>query len=340
MIKSVKNKNLFLSYTVITFVYMYSGVVEKYPDYNGNAMLTCFFTAACAAVYSFTVSKFFSAGFEEKNGKTAVRAVLAVFCVLYASSNVSFFARSLEVLDDFYASDFCMIFAAAFAVFCAVFLGKRGKTGVSSFCTLSVILFGAWTLFGIFAFFTAKQAVFISSPVALLSDTEFFGIVKDILYLNADLAVLAYVLNKNESAARKEILKAAIPAGAAAFASVSVINVLKNLLLFGDRLSDEAINPNFTAIRMIPLFDLPETCVIVNAFACVIKTAVFVSCAFFALKDIKGEKYNGKTTPVFLFAAVVALFFALFKSAYVEFFGIFGAVSCAALCFFLKYKNG
>ena len=340
MIKSVKNKNLFLSYAALAFVYTYAGIAEKYPDYNGNALLTWFFTAACALVYSFAVSKFFSTDFVKKDGGKAPLVLLLTFCILYASSNVSFFASSLGLFDDFYSSETCVFFAAFFSLFCAFFIGKRGKNGIIFFGLLSSVFFFAWTFFGFFAFFTAKHAVLISSPLKLLEKTDFFGIIKDILYINADLAVFAYVLSKNESTPEKQTLKAAIPAGSAFFAAVSGANVLKNALLLGDRLLYEAENPNFTAIRMIPLFELPEICVAVNAFACIIKASVSVCCAFFALKDIYGEKYNGKIAPFLLFGAAFASALLICgRDGVTEFLSVTSAVACAALCFFVRYKN-
>ncbi len=340
MIKRIKNVNLFLYYALAVFVYTYSGVVGKYPDYNANALLTYFFVSACAAVFAFAVSVFFTSDFENGNKiKKIFPVLLFAFCALYTASDVCFFAYSIRLFDDYYSQTWCMAFSAGAALLCGAHLARRGKNAVTSFCILSSALFAAWTFFGLFAFFTAENALSVSSPLSLLEKTRFSGIIKDILYLNADLAVLAFVLSKNESKERRQTLKKAIPAGVFAFIAVSGINVLKNLLLFGDKLSDDAQNPNFTAIRMIPLFDLPEICVIVSAFACIIKICVSACAALFAIKEIKKEKYNDKkTTAVFVSLSALLLLFS--QSAIFGYAQIISAVACAALCFAIKRENG
>ena len=168
-------------------------------------------------------------------------------------------------------------------------------------------------------------------------------------YICLDTVFLAVVLCDGQNEETRNLTPRAFLRGTALFLLAVGANLVKNLLLFGQRLAGAAAYPDLAAVRLVPILDLPELSVMINTFACTVKLSVYAACAVTLLKNAFGARYN---------AAVTNGFFAAFLSAFCAFFftmrqkaaeGIdnaaFGAFCLAALICFVLYpvslrKNG
>ena len=162
-----------------------------------------------------------------------------------------------------------------------------------------------WTVAGFFGFFSVKDVVTIESPFSRLTDTDIVSLLKNTAYVCLDVTLLAVVLTDGESMAVRKIVPKSFFYGAGAFVLLTGFNIFKNLLMFGEDFSASMNNPDLTAIRLVPLFDLPEASVIVNTFACAVKLSVYVCAALFTLKNSFKNRYRSKNACIAMYIACI-----------------------------------
>lgn len=338
----MKKKNTVLVYTLFVFSFLYSGTVISCPFYMlGEPVMSYLITSAFLGVYTFAAVKYFSVRryVGRKKGGIYFAVLMAVLAVVPASLTACLYADSFGVFADYYAEPFTKYFALAALIFCSVYGAFKGRAAVSGFAGLAVPLLIMWTAAGFFAFFTTKQIVPLENPLKNLSDISVLNMLKGIGYFCFDITFISVMLpykgdKEVASAASKGILY-----GVEGYILIAGINLLRNLFLFGEDFALSIPNPDLAAIRLIPMFDLPEISIVVNTFACAVKLSVYflfaVSVLVQAFDDIKRKKYSivlcSLCIAFCVFINITGIELALIRDV-----SAVCTVMCTALCFIFR----
>lgn len=295
MKKTRKSRNQSVSYALVTFAYLYAGTVLRKPFYASGVPILGFLVCSAAVLaFSYLFARYF-AGHNDR-GTRAPSGILAasvcVCAVIFGASMIVRFLLSLSYFSADYGTPFVVICAGAGCIGCALFCASRGRLNVSGFAFLTAIPFAIWTFAGFFAFFETKRAFPIHAPLEGLTASGLVPLLAETAYICLDIVFLAVVLCDKESDETRKIAPRAFFHGAVMFVLASGATLFKNLLLFGERLASAAANPDLAAIRLMPLFDLPEISVFMGTFAVTVKISVYLACCMYLLKNAFGTKYR------------------------------------------------
>lgn len=307
--KTQKN-NVFLSYTFFVFAFLFSGNVIYCPYYDtGKPIANFVITSFVLLIYTAFTGKFFSVRKNILRKNSAIFFALIIFVLLLVpiGSLTCDYVRTLGTFADYYAKAFTAVFSAAAVIFCAVYGANKGRICVTGFGTLVFWLLAVWTAAGFLAFFSEKNIVIPHSPFTNISKSDWIAFIKNTAYICLDITLVAVVLSNNESERTRAIVPKSMNTGAFAFVIFSGINLFKNVLLFGSDFAEHIKNPDLTAIRLIPMFELPEISVIVNTLACVLKLTLYCCFIMFVLKDAFSDRYSAGKTCGILFAGSAIL---------------------------------
>lgn len=308
--KSEKN-NLLISYSIFVFTFLFSGNVIYSPFYDTeNAVASFILTSIIVLAYTAFTGKFFSKRvcIQRKNAGGFFAFAILLTMVVPIGSLVCDYVKTLGTFADYYAKAFTVCFAAFSVIFCAVYGANKGRICVIGFATLIFPLLAVWTVAGLLAFFTTKNVVFPDMPFANITKIQWLDFVKNAAYVCLDITFAAVVLSNNQSEQTRKIIPHSMNSGAFAYVIFGGINLLKNILLFGSDFAKHINNPDLAAIRLIPMFDLPEISVMVNTLACVMKLSVYCCFIMFVLKDALTGRYSAAKSSTFLFAGGAVLF--------------------------------
>lgn len=309
MKKTRKAGNLSVSYTLVTFAYLYAGTVLRKPFFAcGVPVLGFLVSGGAVLAFSYFCGRFF-AGHTDR-GTRAPSGLLAVFlCMLaliFSASMAMRFIFSLAYFSADYGTLFVIISAGAGCIGCALLCASRGRLSVSGFAFLTAVPFAVWTFFGFFAFFETKKVFPLVSPLKGFTVNGLVPLLAETAYMCLDMVFLAVVLCDRESKETRAVAPRAFFHGAALFVLISGANLFKNLLLFGEKMAAAAASPDLAAIRLVPLFDLPEISVFMGTFASIVKISVYLTCLMYTLRNAFGTSYRHRTV-CGLFAAALAV---------------------------------
>lgn len=293
----MQKKNNLAAYSIAVFSFLYSGTVLYSPFYaSGSAVLHYLVTGAAILVYSYAAARYFAArrGIGTRGPAGIFGVTVAFLTAVAAGSLVAEYVRALGGFAEEYGSLFTVVFAAGALLVCSIYGALRGRICVSGVACLAVWLFVVWTAAGFFAFFSVKRIVPLGAPFAHFLQTDVLALVKNTARVCLDITLLAVVLTDNESESVRALAPKAFLYGALGYVLLGGFNVFKNLLLFGEELCARLNNPDLAAIRLAPLFDLPEISVIADTFACAVKISVYACAVMFVLKDAFGERYSSR----------------------------------------------
>ena len=299
-----------VTYSIAVFAFLYSGTVVYCPFYmSGSAVINYAVTSAVCLIYSYAAAKYFSSrSFLPPKGPAGLFSVTLSGCVCVVGAALAAeYVKTLAGFAENYARAFTVFSAAAAILFLGVYGASRGRICVNGLALLVFWLFVGWTVAGFFGFFSVKDVVTIESPFSRLTDTDIVSLLKNTAYVCLDVTLLAVVLTDGESMAVRKIVPKSFFYGAGAFVLLTGFNLFKNLLMFGEDFSASMNNPDLTAIRLVPLFDLPEASVIVNTFACAAKLSVYVCAALFTLKNSFKNRYRSKNACIAMYIAMCAV---------------------------------
>lgn len=318
----MQKKNQLVSYSIAVFAFLYAGSVVRAPFYGtGSPILAYLVTGAAVMVYAYAAGAFFAGRTDlGRRGPAGVLAVTVTVLVCVAAGALT--EEYIQRLGGFaveYGKPFVLFCAAAGMLGCGVYAAFRARVCVTGLARLVFWMFGLWTAAGFFAFFTLKGAVMPDSPFADFSGVKWGALIGETAYVCLDLTLLAVVLTDRESPTVRQITPRAFLYGSFGFVLLSGLNLFKNLVLFGEEDAAAAANPDLAAIRLVPLFDLPEMSVFVGTFACAVKISVYACAVLFVLKNAFGERYSSRTACGSVYAVMAAacagLFFARRKGA-------------------------
>lgn len=300
-------KNIISRPSVLTFAFLFSqSIILNLHFRSGNAVLSWIISSVILVLYTAAVSGWLSS---RKNiSQKAYSKFFAVFTALLmlpsAALTVSEYVISLGTFADYYKTLHVTVFALVITVCAAFIMSASGKDAVSGFAVMTAALSVLWIFMGFLGFIHTKNAVIPDSVTKNFANTDFADIAKNTVLITLDTFLLQSVFFDSADAAEKKSLPKQILSGTVAFASVNGINMLKNLLLFGDEFIREVNNPNLAAIRLIPMFELPEISVIVNTFAASLRLAVYVCALSGMMKASFGTMYNVKKSTAILSAGI------------------------------------
>ncbi len=313
----MKNKILKNRASVLTFTFLLSGNIIHGLFYSSGNPVVCFL-AVSAVLITFTklASAYFLRHETIKSVKTACFFAIAtgIFMVVPFSYTVQIYVRSLGTFSAFYATVPAVIFAVLSAVFLGTYSAYKGERSVYGFSRMIYIAAVIWILSGAFGLLYTKKLVPLYSPVERLSDTNWLEVLKNIALITFDTVFLFITLTDNRSKSDKKELCSGVCAGTLIFVVVSGLNLLKNLIIFGADFAKRLESPDLAAIRLIPMFELPELGVIINTFAVTVRGAVYICALLFMLKDCFGENYKSKKVlpAVFAVFSTLSVIFCLF----------------------------
>lgn len=348
-----KAKNQAVSYALITFSYLYAGTVLRKPFYAGGVPLLGLLTSGGALlVFSYVCAACFAGragrGTRAPSGFFAV--VCGMLCTVFCAAILARFLGSLAYFDADYGKPFVVICAFLACLGITLYAAAHTRLCVGGFALLTAIPFLLWTCLGFFAFFTTKKAFALTSPLGGFSfRTGLVPLLAETAYICLDTVFLAVVLCDGQNEETRNLTPRAFLRGTALFLLAVGANLVKNLLLFGQRLAGAAAYPDLAAVRLVPILDLPELSVMINTFACTVKLSVYAACAVTLLKNAFGARYNAAAANG-CFAALLSAFCGFFyalrqKAAAKSDWVAFGAFCLAALICFVLYpvslrKNG
>lgn len=333
----MQKRNRLLSYSIYTFAFIYSGTVISCPYYtSGKPVVNYLLSAVSAVLYAYFAARYFSNRDFVK--QSPINKIFVFGIILTAIISGAFmltdYIKSFVTFSDYYAGDFVSVFTLCAVIICSVYCAYKGRVCMEGFSGLVFVVFILWTLSGFFAFFTTHNAVIPDAPFSDISISDFVFALKGVLYVCFDITVIGVILCSGKSSREREVVPDAMVKGAFAFALLTGINLARNLLLFGEEFSLDIANPDLAAIRLIPMFELPEISIIVNTFACAIRLSGYFHLAFFVIKQMFKKKYNSRMVCIGGFVLSVAaymLVYILNSSRNIVLF------TCMAICSLLCY---
>lgn len=333
--------------SVLTLAFLFSGniIYGLYPS-SGNPILSYICISLFLLLLTFLTAKYFvSAKYALQNKKCRFLAVFeGIVVLLPLSYMLSVYADTLGSFAKYYASVQVLVFAVIFTTISGICIARRGTLAVLGFARMTVWFMIAWIFAGWLGFAHTKNIVIPASPFGPAVKTDIIDIIKNTVIGAVDIVLLVFVLTDNKSDKEKKCILPQVLSGVWLYIAVSGINMLKNLLLFGADFLERLDNPDLAAIRLIPMFELPEISVVVNTAAVVLKISVYMCASFYMLKDAYAEKYSSaKVNVAFLSALCILSFFIIYiMKGNVLFTETASAVSlcvCAVMCMFFASKK-
>jgi len=334
-------KNITSRPSVLTFAFLFSqSIIHNLYFHSGNAILSWLVSSAFLVMYVYGTSRWMLC--RKSISQRSYSKFFAVFTALLmlpsAAFTVSEYVISLGTFADYYKTVHVALFALANTVCAAFIMSASGKDSVGGFAVMTAAFSALWVLVGFFGFLHTKNAVVPNSITANIANTDFADIAKNAVLITFDTFLLQFVFFNSAADGNKKILPKQILSGTVAFVCVSGVNMLKNLFMFGDEFIGGVNNPNLAAIRLIPLFELPEISVIVNAFAASLRLAVYICALSGMMKASFGASYIARKSGEILSAAVLLVSLAMiymndvreFANGAVPVCLLLGAVMCFA----------
>ena len=260
------------------FSFFYAGTLLATPLYrSGHTLARYMAMSLLIAVFLPLCVKYFEN--REPCGRKGVRMVTAVMYVLAVSQPaacfVSAWTADLPRYADEYGSLAVRLFSGLGCAACAVWAASEGKNAVAGIMTLTCLLYPLWTGVGSFACLETGSLCRLSPPFDGMDVNEWKEIGKELIPTAADCAVLAAFVTDGAKGGRA--VRHGAGYGAAAFVILAGINVMKNLLLFGEKLTRVTALPNLAAVRLVPMLELPEMSVIVGAVSLTVRLGVYAA---------------------------------------------------------------
>ena len=333
--------------TMLTLSFLLSGNILHGLYYSsGNPAVSFICISVFLALFTFLASKYFVSGVNiSEKGYSRFFSVSAVaFAAIPLAYTVAVYTRMLGSFAGYYSTVQVTVFAVFSAVITGICAARKGVIALSGFARMTVYVMLVWILAGYFGFFHTKNIVPLQSVSDGVRGVDFVDIMKNAVLITVDTVFLFVVLTDNRTGEEKIRISHSALVGVWIYIAVSGINMLKNLLMFGKDFLVRLDNPDLAAIRLIPMFELPEISVVVNTFAVTVRVAVYLCALFYMLKDSFGEAYCTKKTEAVCFFAVsgTALAFLYFKNKLTFVTLVIPCiVMCALICaaFFSKRKK-
>lgn len=325
--------------SVLTLAFLFAGNILYgiYPS-SGNPVLSYICISVFLPVITFIVSSYFLSGknISRKRHSSFLAVLFCVFTVIPLSYTVSVYTSALGSFAKYYSSAQVVVFAVVSVVISGICTAQKGVTAVMGLARMSVWFMIVWIFAGWLGFAHTKNIVSPLSPFRLLDDTDFVDIAIKGIISAVDIVLLFVVLTDNRNLDEKKHILPQIMSGVWLYIAVSGVNMLKNLLLFGSDFLGRLDNPDLAAIRLIPMFELPEISVVVDTVSVVLKISVYLCAVFYALKDAFAEKYRA---PVVSAATGIAVCGISFVVVYIkeatdaaEILSAASVLICAAVC--------
>ena len=334
--------------SVLTFSFLFSGNILFGLYYSSENPVVCYiFASLFLVIFTFIVAKWFCnrKNISQRPYAVFVSVTAGMFALFPAAYTLFVYAKSLGTFADYYSSAFVTVFAVLVVIISGICAAKKGEMAVYGYARMTVLLMLVWILAGLFGFVHTKNIVVTKSPFTNILMADWSEIIKNILLISLDMVFLLVIFTDNQEGDEKNKIPVRMLYGVLSYVFVSGINMFKNLFMFGTDFLTQLDNPDLAAIRLIPMFELPEISVIVNTFAVTLRIAVYFCGMFYILKDSLGSRYKTKNIEFFSatsVAAVTLIFIYVIKNGItVEFIGLIGLVSLAffVLSFFSEKEK-
>ncbi len=279
-------------YAATAFSFLYAGTVLGSPLYTGGHTVVRF-AADAAAILAYTpfCMRYFECRTEsaDKGALPFVAVAFSFFCGGMQAVYLSQFVRSLGDFSPYYARLPVCLFAVLACIGCALYGVFRGKNAVFGLTTAACGALLLWTAAGWLGFLTTGRIAYPSPPFAGITPDEWAGIAAEALMPCAEITVLCRALYAETPPDKRSTLRRYVYRGTAAGVLLAGVNVSGNLLLLGDALCRMTDNPDLAAVRLVPMFDLPEVSILVGVSALVIKLAVLSYASYGMLRGAFGR---------------------------------------------------
>lgn len=298
------------SVSFLTFIYLLSGSVLYGGFYRCGNPIICFALGSLLlAVYAGFTGRFFA---KRTNGGNSLFSkvfgiVLCILLSVLCGFAVNAYSSGLGDFAEYYGKGFVEFFAAGAVLFFGMYLAGKGKTSVFGFARISAGLLAFLTLIGVLGFFYTKSAAAPDFSPKSLGKIDFWNILQNCAVLYSGIPAVYAVSADNAHNSEKTGTAYAVLKGVWAYIAVGGANVIKNVLLFGEDFVSAIENPDLAAIRLIPMFELPEISVIADTAALCTRLSVYCCAMFFALKDAFGEKYRAGISSAAVYTAIFGI---------------------------------
>lgn len=333
----MKQKNKIITAAMSTFAFLYAGTIIYTPVYYSRSPILEYLTvSAVLLVYSVFISKLLvRPDNSRRRRKGRCFSVLSAILICFVlSSLLARYAKTLDMFSGYYGKAFVVVCAAVLAVFVSVYAAFRGRICVFGISKFAFILFLVWGITGFFAFFTMKGYIAVQHPFQNISNTGILKIVFGIAYALADVTIISSVILEKENSDCTGVLSKGIFLGTGIYVFMSGVNLIKNLMLFGAEMTSLMVQPDFCALRLVPMLDLPEAGLASSTFACIIKASVYFCFCMFVFKGAYKSKYRSKYAS-FALLGTTGVFFAvqaLFNNTKTADIFYTASVICLLLC--------
>ena len=264
---------------LMTFSFLFSGNILFNLYYSSGNPIACYIISSVFLLsFAFAFAVIFRQS-KNKCGKILKKVVyyiLSVAAAGFLSFSVYTYTASLGSFADYYGEMHVVLFSAV-SVLAAGFCGaKKDRNSVIGFACMTVFLMIVWTFAGMLGFFYTKNIVPVKMLNFNLSVGNVMEIMKTTVILSADIIFLLAVSEKCGNVSKENNIKSNVVYGVMLYIVLCGINLLKNVLMFGEEFLSGLENPDLAAIRLVPMFELPEISVIVNTLAVTLRALVYI----------------------------------------------------------------
>ena len=260
---------------VLTFLFLFSGSIIFNLYYTSGNPIVCFLVTSAVllavAVFLETISKIR----KSKSFPRFFRVIFTVIAFVCLYFNVLTYADSLGTFADYYARLSVLVFAGFSVVASGYFAAKQGNNALTGFASMTAVAMISWTFAGFLGFFHTRRLVPVEFSSLNITSDNIVEIIKAVLFTVADI-VLVFFAVENGDGSKNENKAVGMMKGVISFALLCGINVGKNVFMFGSDFLSGLENPDLAAIRLIPMFELPEISVIVNTFAVNMRSMLYI----------------------------------------------------------------
>lgn len=289
-------KNKKSSAGFLSFACLFSGTVLHGGYYaSGNAVVGFCAVSVTLVLFAEIVGNIAEKGrlFSKTTLGKATSLIFCVIAIAFGGFWLREYLSSLGTFGDYYASGFVTVFTAISVVFFGVYCGFKGKKAITGFARMMSGLLVVCTLVGVLGFLHTKKIIPPDSPQRRLAETDFLSVAWICTAVCFDVIPIFAVLRRNGTACERTELVKSVKRGVFVFLIADGINMMKNILLFGEEFASSLNNPDLAATRLIPSFEMPEISVISGTAAVMVKISVYsamIFCVYRTLKNKNGDR--------------------------------------------------